>query len=125
MVRSNFTTEECLMVVFMSHGAEEPLRTPDGTETMGKEILYATDACFKVDDLWRSFTPEKCPSLRDKPKLFFIDACRGKTVDTGFPTRGGDSVSLVHTIPHDADFLISQSTSTGRLATADGGSPYI
>lgn len=29
------------------------------------------------------FTPNKCPSLKDKPKIFFVQACQGGRRDDG------------------------------------------
>lgn len=60
---------DCLSIVVMSHG-------DSGT-------LCSYDDKYTVYELWSKFTKTKCPSLRGKPKLFFIQACRGDNVDSG------------------------------------------
>ncbi|XP_074102155.1 caspase-1-like isoform X2 [Cotesia typhae] len=57
------TQHNCLLIVVMTHG------------DLG--ILYAYDKMYHANDIWSFFTPENCPSLVDKPKLFFIQACQG------------------------------------------------
>ncbi|XP_071111908.1 caspase-3-like [Haliotis cracherodii] len=54
---------DCFVVFISSHGREG--------------VIYSTDLkmiCIK--DIARQFRPDKCPTLKGKPKLFFIDACR-------------------------------------------------
>ena len=46
-------------------------------------ILYTFDSIINVEELWRPFTGDKCTSLIGKPKLYFIQACRGHMVDPG------------------------------------------
>lgn len=49
----------CLVIVVLTHGGVNGL-------------LYAHNSGFTRDDLWTPFTADKCPSLAEKPKLFFI-----------------------------------------------------
>ncbi|XP_046380069.2 caspase-8-like isoform X2 [Haliotis rufescens] len=54
---------DCFVVFISSHGREG--------------VIYSKDLqriCIK--DIARQFRPDKCPNLKGKPKLFFIDACR-------------------------------------------------
>ena len=37
-----------------------------------KEVLYAKDAAFELNDLKEPFEADRCPSLAGKPKLFFV-----------------------------------------------------
>lgn len=47
-------------------------------------VVYGTDASrLKVDEILPCFTNENCPQLKNKPKLFFIQACRGRNHDFG------------------------------------------
>jgi hypothetical protein len=46
-------------------------------------IVYACDGGYCVNTLWKYFTGDRCPSLIGKPKLFFVQACRGTLVDPG------------------------------------------
>lgn len=53
--------------------------------THGREngTIFAFDDEFATADLWENFTEENCSSLIGKPKLFFIQACRGSMTDHG------------------------------------------
>lgn len=57
---------DCLVVVVMSHGLPNK--------------IFAYDKEYDVDLLWNQFTPDNCPSLTGKPKLFFIQVLQFKTV---------------------------------------------
>lgn len=61
---------DALMVFVMSHGKEEGL-------------IWARDFLYNVDDLTAAFSPKVAPGLKDKPKLFFIQSCRGDGLDHG------------------------------------------
>ena len=55
----------------------------------------------------------------DKPKLFFIQACRGKSADICVveEDRFGDAAeSLYHALPSEADFLFGYATPPGKVA---------
>ena len=49
-----------------------------------KEILYGTDdQLIPVQDHIRLFNGSHCPLLVGKPKIFFLQACRGESRDKG------------------------------------------
>ena len=59
------TMFDCLLVAILTHGDD------------GK--LYGTDSeSIPVEDLTKLFYNNQCPSLVGKPKIFFLQACRGK-----------------------------------------------
>ena len=72
-----FERFSCLMVFILTHGSEGGvLKGRDSTET-------------HVEELAKIFNSEQCEDLRNKPKLFFIQACRGGSVDEmGFDHSG-------------------------------------
>lgn len=113
---------DCLVVALMSHG--------------DKGILYAMDQTYPVDLLWENFLGDNCPTLIGKPKMFFIQACRGDQVDPGVTlTSTGDFVDsgssqrdqVNFTIPKTADLLVMYSTYDGHYAwrNPDFGSWFI
>uniref|UniRef100_A0A1B0AN95 Caspase family p20 domain-containing protein n=1 Tax=Glossina palpalis gambiensis TaxID=67801 RepID=A0A1B0AN95_9MUSC len=102
---------DCLLVVVMSHGYE------------GK--IFARDMAYPVERLWNAFLGENCTSLINKPKLFFIQACRGANLDKAvtyrkFTPMSRQSFSLepwrekaeaaLYAIPNTADMLVMYST---------------
>lgn len=102
--------------IIMSHGDS------DAIEGIGGSFV-------KVAQLMSQFSAIKCPTLRDKPKLFFIQACRGQLSDPRkdrLPTSSGDvegdgiatklcpDSALAHGVtPLEADFLLSFPTAPG------------
>lgn len=62
---------DCLVVILMSHGDENGIFGSDGN------IVHLHD------DVYTLFNNEKCPALQGKPKIFFLQACRGTMDDNG------------------------------------------
>ncbi|XP_033114206.1 caspase-3-like isoform X2 [Anneissia japonica] len=98
----DYSEYSSLVIVFMSHG-------DDG-------VLYATDGKLPVDELTAPFKGNACPSLAGKPKLFFIQSCRGQKFDEpvgiDVATDEPDSKSLEfkefkQKIPSEADILLA------------------
>ncbi|CAL7951456.1 unnamed protein product [Xylocopa violacea] len=98
----DYTDMDCLIVVAMSHGHSD--------------CLYSSDNnIYPVNILWTSFTNNRCPSLAGKPKLFFIQACRGSDLDSGMQmVHQTDSVGCTYSLPIYADILVAYSTYEGR-----------
>nr|AEO22139.1 caspase 1/2 [Branchiostoma lanceolatum] len=68
--RKDHRQMDCCFVVLMSHGDEG--------------VIYGTDdKTVKLDDIFAMFDDNKCPRLKGKPKLFFIQACRGRNIYKG------------------------------------------
>ncbi|XP_033889802.3 caspase-7-like [Acipenser ruthenus] len=89
----------CFACVLLSHGREGHI---SGTDTEIKIRLLAS-----------LFTGERCQSLFGKPKLFFIQACRGKEYDSGIETDSAiQETTEIHETP-EADFLCVHSTASG------------
>uniref|UniRef100_A0A3B3ZG64 Caspase-3 n=1 Tax=Periophthalmus magnuspinnatus TaxID=409849 RepID=A0A3B3ZG64_9GOBI len=78
-------------------------------------VIFGTDGCEKLDVLTRFFKGDRCRSLVGKPKLFFIQACRGGEFDGGIETDSVDAAVDPSTdrIPVEADFLYAYSTAPG------------
>ena len=77
-----------------------------------------------IEDMLNFFVPEKCPSLKRKPKLFFIQSCQGKEsqekhgeLQTDAPSPpAGIGVDLEKTMPNQDDFLIGYATVPGHIS---------
>ena len=99
----------------MSHGNEEG-------------ILGIDSQAIPVDDITAKFQGgDQCPQLVTKPKLFFLQACRGDVEDNGYYVPRGPSSQDVYAdsdyvqempvkLPSDADFLIAYSTTKGYIS---------
>uniref|UniRef100_A0A182HQI1 Caspase n=1 Tax=Anopheles arabiensis TaxID=7173 RepID=A0A182HQI1_ANOAR len=109
---------DCLLVMLMTHGDDD--------------VLYAYDGPYSVDKLWESFMGNACTTLLGKPKLFFVQACRGSTFDKGVKLgcRDLDSdhfSSHKYVIPTTADLLVMYSSYKGHVSwrSPRGGSWFI
>ena len=77
------------------------------------DCVYGADGkLVKINEIASLFKPINCPTLADKPKLFFIQACRGEKEDPGYEKDGKPSASL----PNDADFLFGYATPPGNVS---------
>ena len=112
--RQNHSDNDCLLITIMTHGERD-----------GK--IQASDETFLVQDLYFPFIGHSCESLIGKPKLFFIQACRGSMVDPGAilkPTPKARTMKVSDqvdakampqpfVIPTLSDLLIMYSTAEG------------
>ncbi|XP_039661252.1 caspase-2 isoform X4 [Perca fluviatilis] len=68
--RPDHRTVDSCVVCLLSHGV-------DGA-------IYGTDGqLVQLDWVFKSFDNAHCPLLQNKPKIFFIQACRGEEMDCG------------------------------------------
>ncbi|XP_037803411.1 caspase-1-like [Penaeus monodon] len=99
--KRDHSSYDALAVVFMSHGE---------LDSNNEEFLMAKDGKIPTKDLWKNFTADQCISLAGKPKLFFIQACRGLDVDKGVKISRGVADQMDGTedfvIPNQADQLV-------------------
>lgn len=123
------TKSDCLLVTVLSHGEQ------------GK--IHSFDDDYRLEEIAEFFSDENCPSLKGKPRLFFIQACRGSLFDAGHRTtnknnalysinrpelRSADEIDpatpfqnirreieedMVHNPPNHQDFLFVRSTMAG------------
>ncbi|XP_072300607.1 caspase-8 [Eucyclogobius newberryi] len=97
---------DCVVCCILSHGQEESVFGVDGQTVPIKQLTMFLNG-------------SKCPSLVNKPKLFFIQACQGifeqnaVSIETDGPTPCGiesDAAKFEDSIPSDADFLLGMAT---------------
>ncbi|XP_041788961.1 caspase-3a [Chelmon rostratus] len=74
-------------------------------------VFFGTDGSIELRYLTSLFRGDRCTSLVGKPKLFFIQACRGTDLDAGIEADSGEDGTTK--IPVEADFLYAFSTAPG------------
>jgi hypothetical protein len=123
--KGQFSTYSCFICVIMSHGdAQSKIFGVDE-----KTVNLINDLVAPIRD---------CPGLTNKPKLFFVNACRGgataRLVDepdnlprmSAMNLEGNDAV-IRKQIPSEADILIHNATVENNVAwrNAENGSHFI
>ncbi|XP_070569397.1 caspase-3-like [Ptychodera flava] len=97
---------DCVVVAILSHGSQD--------------VVYGRDGPVEIDQMTKYFKGDVCPTLAGKPKLFFIQACRGQQVDSGISTQTYDEIDCGHPhpqrIPIEADFLMCYATVQGFIS---------
>ncbi|EAW51861.1 hCG20684, isoform CRA_b [Homo sapiens] len=68
-------TDSCI-VALLSHGVEGAIYGVDGK-------------LLQLQEVFQLFDNANCPSLQNKPKMFFIQACRGDETDRGVDQQDG------------------------------------
>ncbi|XP_006002868.1 caspase-7 isoform X4 [Latimeria chalumnae] len=104
----------CFACILLSHGEEG--------------LIYGKDKAMPIKTLTSLFRGDMCKSLIGKPKLFFIQACRGSEFDEGIQTDSGPANDTLetdanprHKIPVEADFLFAYSTVPGYYSWRNPG----
>lgn len=95
--KDDHSSSASFICVLLSHGDED--------------VFYGTDGPLKLKDLTSFFRGDRCKTLVGKPKLFFIQACRGTGLDAGIETDSPEEGPIK--IPVEADFLYAFSTAPG------------
>lgn len=93
--REDHSSYASFICVLLSHGDEG--------------VFFGTDGSIELRYLTSLFRGDRCRSLVGKPKLFFIQACRGTDLDPGIEADSGETTK----IPVEADFLYAFSTAPG------------
>uniref|UniRef100_A0A4W2FGE5 Caspase 2 n=1 Tax=Bos indicus x Bos taurus TaxID=30522 RepID=A0A4W2FGE5_BOBOX len=56
---------------------------------LGYKVHVLLDQTAQLQEVFRLFDNANCPSLQNKPKMFFIQACRGDETDRGVDLQDG------------------------------------
>ncbi|XP_072250153.1 caspase-2 isoform X2 [Leuresthes tenuis] len=79
--RPEHRTVDSCVVCLLSHGVEG--------------AVYGTDGqLLQLDWVFQSFDNAHCPLLQNKPKMFFVQACRGDEMDCGVEQIDGPARTL-------------------------------
>ncbi|XP_036425747.1 caspase-8-like [Colossoma macropomum] len=111
---------DCFVCCILSHGGGKGVHGTDG-------------GVVPSEDIFTPFSGTSCQSLAGKPKVFFIQACRGKDYQRPVKVQAdnleGDEaaeeavletdVVEMFTIPDDADFFVARSTVKGFVSFRD------
>jgi len=110
---SNF---DAFVIIIMSHGDE-------------CNVVYGVDhRPVRIEDILMEFKPINCATLCTKPKLFFVQSCRGSSSeflspgaanrhsDTCVSRPSSDSTLVRSLCPQESDFLLSFAAAPGYVA---------
>lgn len=88
---------------------------------------------YPVERLWNPFLGDSCKTLVNKPKLFFIQACRGENLEKAVefqsfavmtrelaPAPAPQAQPITYAIPSTADMLVFYSTFDSECDTRGG-----
>ncbi|NXR13551.1 CASP9 protein, partial [Semnornis frantzii] len=135
LAQQDHSALDCCVVVILSHGRQT-------SHIQFPGAIYGTDGnLIPVEKIVNYFNGSNCPSLRGKPKLFFIQACGGDQRDRGFvvncdapgeeasgspleadanpfqtPQANADQPDAVACLPTPSDILVSYSTFPGYVS---------
>uniref|UniRef100_A0A8D0HDT5 Caspase-9 n=1 Tax=Sphenodon punctatus TaxID=8508 RepID=A0A8D0HDT5_SPHPU len=99
LARRDHSALDCCLVVILSHGCQTSHIQFPGS-------IYGTDGRrIAVEKIVNYFNGSQCPSLRGKPKLFFIQACGGEQKDRGFEVDSDSPVNEAHSGNLESDAL--------------------
>ena len=111
------SSSDSLVCCLLTHGKQEGVFGADGN------LLPVADLASLVKALY-------CSTLKGKPKMFFVQACRGDDEDKGVQLQSdddGEQSVVRRSLPNDADFLFAYSTAPGTVSwrSPQYGSWYI
>lgn len=100
--RTDHSQMDCVVCCILSHGVDGGVFGVDGITT-------------KIEELKAPLNGIRCPSLAEKPKLFFIQACQGNNMQSAVHVEADgplctDAIVANDSIPADADYLQAMST---------------
>lgn len=106
MDHSNF---DCFVCCLLSHGANG--------------AIYGTNSeLLEINTITSMFKGVACPSLANKPKLFFIQACRGEAFDRGAWIEADavesnpEDAMRNNAEPNESHFLLGYATPPGKFS---------
>lgn len=72
---------DCFMFMISTHGLEQ--KNPMKGSQLDHALVCADDRLIFTSTIMEMFSDANCPTLKGKPKIFIIQACRGTDVDHG------------------------------------------
>lgn len=93
---------DCFVCVVASHGEEMELGQKKNVKIKEHVILGTDGQGIKTRDLVEMFDGDHCEELKDKPKFFFIQACRTNK-DTVLGMDKGHTVTVTNRVQHQTE----------------------
>lgn len=82
--------------------------------------IYSYDKGYVLGQITSIFTDEACPSLKGKPRIFFVQACRGREEDIGHWTKNTNHSRYKHNRkPKDKDHWMDHASSFESLNSSE------
>ncbi|ESO89046.1 hypothetical protein LOTGIDRAFT_154123 [Lottia gigantea] len=107
---------DCFVFAMSSHGDKIQSHIDHNT-IVEEDVIYATDGYIPTERILKLFSDEICIGLIGKPRLFFLQACRGNLFDIGTTVIDEvDSASdkmVITRIPCFKDYLVMYATPPG------------
>ena len=104
IAQQNHNNYDSFVCCILSHGYSSGIYGVDGEQV-------------EISDIAIPFKPTNCPTLAGKPKMFFIQACRGEEEDPGFMMeKDGNEEPFCNSLPNEADFLFGYATPPGNVS---------
>ena len=100
---------DCLMVTILTHGDYG-------------DVLYGTSGAITIQEVIETFSSKRCPTLIGKPKIFIIQACRGRRYNQAveLDDRNDDECDMIDSgptvHPNISDYLVAYSTTPGHVS---------
>ena len=107
-----------LIIIISSHGDDEGV------------ILDSDNTEVDLLEIYETFTRDACPHLKDKPKIVFVDACRGRMLcypapkengneNKGYDNKSNNSSNISETQTSEIKTKSPKSSNSGSTASAD------
>ena len=121
-------SDDSFICCISSHGNRDPEKGTDvvyGTQGVGLPVEGKIVGAVNIkEQAYRKLSPlaDGCRKLSKKPKMFFIQACRGvdmEKISADDNTGSGRTGPLPMRLPQSTDFFFSYATTSGKKAYRD------
>ncbi|KAH9518584.1 Caspase-6 [Bulinus truncatus] len=119
--KEDHSMSDCLVIAISTHGEEHV------DENVREDLIFVSDKPIKTRTILELFTDDKCPSLKGKPRVVFIQACRGSNLDSGSEIRYKTTKKTSYDTPDFTDCVSMRSQVRDQLDSildaSEEGSP--
>lgn len=132
MSAEDHSENDCLVVILLTHGEVIPsynkTLNEENSTILSHDLvshIRTRDKKFALQKVFRYFTDEYCPTLVNKPRLFFVQTCQGIELDEGFELKPMDLIETAMDtspfkskrpiLPHK-DFLVAYASLPGFVS---------